>query len=160
MNTINKKGVSLWVSWVLLILLLVVGASIVGGWMISSTKESVKNMKERVDGELCAYLWIRTEKYCQEQSVVKLLLSNPSSRTVDGFKIITYDIYGNVYTKLIEDKLPRSTYQREFKVLKDNVIFSLEVIPFYLEKSGDDVYRVYCNSRKIVYEKVPFCDEK
>ena len=77
-----------------------------------------------------------------------------------NIKVVLFDIYGNVKTKKVDFDLYRSTYNQKLTILKDDVIESVELIPFMDISERDGVRRIYCQNRKIVKNKVPFCDEK
>ncbi|MEM4396439.1 MAG: hypothetical protein QXR30_02160 [Candidatus Woesearchaeota archaeon] len=159
-HKIYKKSASLWISWTLLAMLLIVTGVFLGNWIINSAKTSVSNFREKVNEAGCNNLWLRTESFCQDLNVFYVTLSNPSLKSVAGFRIMLYDLYGNVITRVITERLPRSTFQKSFRILKDQVVQIVEIIPYYIDEEKNEQTLVYCNNRKIIYNKVPFCDEK
>ncbi len=155
----NKHAASLWVAWVLLIVFIVAIATAVGNWLLQGTKNYVESFKEQVNGEECNFLYLRPERICQDLSAIDATISNPSGKSVNGFKVVLFDIYGNVETKKVDFDLYRSTYNQKLTILKDEVVESVELIPFMDIQEKDGIRRIYCQNRKIVKSKVPFCDE-
>ncbi len=153
-----KKAASLWIAWVILLAIVVVSAAVVGKWWTTSSKNYISSMNTKFNTQQCNYLYFRIDSACQTLNSVKLTVDNPSSMDIDGLKVSMFDIYGDITNKEVNNQVLRSTYADTIVFLKDNVVTTLEITPFFEQNDNNGVTKVYCENKKIVINKLPFCD--
>jgi hypothetical protein len=155
MKIYSKKSESTWISFVLLIgLLLFIGAFIFG-FVKGMSESQIEVLEEKVNSMECDDLVLKLQSYCQKLESVNFIFSNPSNKNIDSIRIRMFDIYGNVYNKEISQGLHHNSFLENRVVLKDGVIATLELIPILEEKES----LVICNNKKIVLNKIDFCND-
>ena len=153
-----KKSASLWIAWVILLAIVVVSAAVVGKWWTQSSKNYIGSMNTKFNTQQCNYLYFRVKSACQTLNSINLVVDNPSSMDIVGLKVSMFDIYGNINNKEINNQILRSTYSDQITFLKDNVVTTLEITPFFEQSDDNGVTKVYCENKKVVIDKLAFCD--
>ena len=149
----GKKGVSVWISWVLLTAFVVFIGTFVLQWSKSHTTKTVEDLTEK--GEiltLCQETSISVAGYCQKPQTLNINVTNNNNRKVDGLKVRAFDIYnapqGGEKNVSIA---PQKTLSIE--VVKQGVLKHAEVMPIIVVGKK----RAVCQSRKITVESIDFC---
>ena len=149
----NKKGIEVWLSWVLLVAFSVFIGALVLQWSRSFTTKTVNDLTQK--GEiltLCQETGISVNSYCQKTQTLNINVTNNNNRKVDALLVRGFDIYGNPQGGERDISLqPDKT--KSIEIVKQGVLKSAEVMPVIIVGKK----RAVCQSRKIKLEPVDFC---
>ena len=149
----NKKGVEIWLSWVLLVAFSVFIGTLVLQWSKGHTTQTVDDLTQK--GEiltLCQETGVSVNSYCQKTQTLNINVTNNNNRKVEALLMRGFDIYGNPQggernVSLQPDK------SKSVQIVKQGVLKSAEVMPIIIVGKK----RVVCQSRKILLEHIDFC---
>ena len=149
----NKRGIEVWLSWVLLVAFSVLIGSIVLQWSKAQTTKTVDDLTEK--GEiltLCQETGISVNSYCQKTQTLNINVTNNNNRKVDALIVRGFDIYnkpqGGERNISLEPEKTKSV-----AIVKQGVLKRAEVMPIISVGKK----RVVCQSRKITLEPIGFC---
>lgn len=149
----TKKGVSEWLSWVLLVALAVIVGAFVLQWTRSQATETVEDIAEKGDIlTLCQEAGLAVLGYCQDTQTLNINVTNNNNRKVDALIVRGFDIYdmpqgGQKNISLDPEK------SKNVVVVKQGVLKKAEIMPVIVVGKK----RVICQSRKVSIESIPFC---
>jgi len=102
----NKKAVSEWISWVILIAFAVSISVLVGQQMIDSTKESTESLKNYIyDTQECQNVALSINNICQNSEALNIELSNIKAVRVDEFLLKVFDGSGDSETLTLQTSI-------------------------------------------------------
>ena len=149
----GRKGISVWISWVLLVAFSVLIGSIVLNFTRSHTTATVDDITEK--GEiltLCQETGVAVNSFCQKTQTLNMNVTNNNNRKVEALMVRGFDIYGNPHGGERNASLePEKT--KSISVVKQGVLKRAEVMPMIIVGKK----RVVCQSRKITLEPIDFC---
>lgn len=149
----GKKGVSAWLSWVLLVALAVIIGTFVLQWTKSQATETVEDMVEQGDIlTLCQEAGLAVNGYCQNTQTLNMNVTNNNNRKVDALIVRGFDIYNNPQGGQKNISLDPEK-AKSVVVVKQGVLKRAEIMPIITVGKK----RVICQSRKVVVESIPFC---
>ncbi len=149
----GKKGVSAWLSWVLLVALAVIIGTFVLQWTKSQATETVEDMVEQGDIlTLCQEAGLAVNGYCQNTQTLNMNVTNNNNRKVDALIVRGFDIYNNPQGGQKNISLDPEK-AKSVVVVKQGVLKRAEIMPIIAVGKK----RVICQSRKVVVESIPFC---
>ncbi|MBI2145416.1 hypothetical protein HYU18_03790 [Candidatus Woesearchaeota archaeon] len=149
----SKKGVSVWISWVLLTAFVVMLGVIVLQWTKSHTTETVEDIVEKGDIlTFCQETGIAVTDYCQDTQTLNMNITNNNNRKVEALLVRGFDIYnqpqgGQKNLTIVPEKAV------QVELVKQGVLKRAEVMPMITVGKK----RVVCQSRKITLESIEFC---
>ncbi len=92
MNRMNKRGVDIWVSWVLITAFAVVLGTMMYYWMTSYTQGTTTDMTNRVSTEQgCDAVAISIDSACKNAQHLYINLTNRKDRTVDNIIVRAFN---------------------------------------------------------------------
>lgn len=149
----GKKGVSEWISWVLLTAFVVFVGVFVLQWSRDNTTQTVDDITEK--GEvltLCQETGLSITGYCQDTQTLNINATNNNNRKIDAIVVRGFDIYNNPQggdknISLVPEK------SKVVVIVKQGVLKRAEVMPAIIVGNK----RVVCQSRKITLEPIEFC---
>lgn len=149
----TKKGVSAWLSWVLLVALAVIVGTFVLQWSRSNTTKTVEDLTEK--GEIltfCQETGIAVKDYCQNTQTLNINVTNNNNRKVDALMLRGFDIYSNPQGGQKNISLdPEKALS--VVIVKQGVLERAEIMPVIIVGNK----RAICQSRKVTIESIPFC---
>lgn len=150
---IGKRGISVWLSWVLLVALSVIIGSAVLQWSRSHATETVEDITAKGDVlVLCQETGIGVLSYCQNTQTLNINVTNNNNRKVDSLLVRGFDIYGNPDGGSRNISLePEKT--KAVVIVKQGVLKRAEVMPVIISGKKS----VVCQSRKVALEDIGFC---
>ena len=153
MNFLNKRGVSVWISYVLLTALVVSLGFLVLSFSRDSTQVTVDDIVERGEAlRLCGVSGVDVRDLCQTTLVLGMNVTNTNDVRVVGLWARMFDIYGDPLVSSRNVTIePQETL--ELNVLKQGVVGKVEIIPVV---KGDGKL-IKCQSRAVVFEPVSVC---
>ena len=149
----NRKGVEVWLSWVLLVAFSVFIGTLVLQWSRSHTTQTVEDLTQK--GEiltLCQETGVAVNSYCQKTQTLNINVTNNNNRKVDALLVRGFDIYGNPQNGERNISLQPDD-SKSIQIVKQGVLKKAEVMPIIMVGKK----RVVCISRKITLEPVDFC---
>ncbi len=150
---LGKRGVSVWVSYVLLTALVVSLGVVVLNWSRSTTQETVDDLVERGDAlTTCASAGIDVLNLCQNTQSLNMNVTNSNEVKLEGLWASMFDIYNMPQTSSVNITIqPQKT--REVDLLKQGIVKRVEFSPV-VSKGGK---KIKCLSRKVSFDSVPVC---
>jgi hypothetical protein len=149
----EKRGVSVWISYVMLTAMVVSLGILVLRFSRDNTEQTVEDLVERGDALTeCEQTGIHIREACQDAQTLNMNVTNVNNRRVDELLVRTFDIYRNPGSGgLNVTILPQET--KEVSVIKQGISTRAEVIPV-VRKSGS---RIICQSRSVALEEISIC---
>ncbi|MBI2141106.1 hypothetical protein HYU16_01645 [Candidatus Woesearchaeota archaeon] len=149
----GKHGISVWISWVLLVALSVMIGTLVLQWSKSHATKTVEDITEK--GEVltfCQETGVAINSYCQNTQTLNINVTNNNNRKVDSLLVRGFDIYGNPDGGSKNISLePEKT--KAVVIVKQGVLKQADVMPVIIVGKK----RVVCQSRKVLLETIEFC---
>jgi archaellum component FlaF (FlaF/FlaG flagellin family) len=143
----NKRGISVWVSWILLVAFIITISALMFSWITSFTEQKSSELRERVnDISECSSVSINIDSVCQDVSTSHFIyvnISNNGNIAVDKFIFRTVDLHESIVEskeKLFELRPGES---ERVKLLKQGTIKYFEAIPLVFK----DDYEILCSDR-------------
>ncbi len=149
----TKKGVSEWLSWVLLVALAVIIGTFVLQWSRSNATKTVEDLTEK--GEIltfCQETGIAVNGYCQDTQTLNINVTNNNNRKVDALMLRGFDIYNNPQGGQKNISLDPEKAMNVV-IVKQGVLKRAEIMPVIIVGKK----RAICQSRKVTVEGIPFC---
>ncbi len=150
---LGKRGMSVWVSYVLLTALVVSLGAIVLNWSKGTTQQTVDDIVERGDAlTTCASAGIDVLNLCQNTQSLNMNVTNTNDVKLEGLWASMFDIYNMPQSSSVNITIqPQKT--KEVDLLKQGIIKKVEFSPI-VSKGGK---KIKCLSRKVSFESVPVC---
>ncbi len=149
----NKKGISVWIAWVLVMMLAVILGTFYFTWMKGYTTETVYDMQERSEYiTICESTGLWVKNICQNTQTLNMNITNSKDLKIDEVMVRITDVYGDpkVSTRNIT-VWPGKTESMD--MLKQEITKQIEVIPVIYK----DKKRIVCSSRTTTISSIPFC---
>ncbi len=149
----GRKGVSVWVSYVMLTALVVSLGVVVLNWSRSTTQQTVDDIVERGDAlTACASAGIDVLNLCQNTQSLNMNVTNSNEVKLEGLWASMFDIYNMPQTSSVNLTIqPQKT--REVYLLKQGIVKRVEFSPL-VSRGGK---KIKCLSRKVSFDSVPVC---
>ncbi|MBS3133396.1 hypothetical protein J4470_04740 [Candidatus Woesearchaeota archaeon] len=149
----SKKGVSVWVSYVMLTAVVVSIGFFVMSWTRETTEETVQDIVERGNAlTTCSSSGVDINNLCQNTQTLNMDVTNSNDIKVEGLWLRMFDIYNRPQTSSRNVTIaPQAT--KAVSIIKQGIIKDAEIMP--IVKSGDK--RIICESRKARFEGIAVC---
>ncbi|MFH0875058.1 MAG: hypothetical protein V1859_03910 [archaeon] len=151
----SKKGVSVYISWVILLLMVVVLGYFMYNWSVNKVKESNKDLEKITDTNLCSDVSMNVEGICQETQNLYINITNTNIVRIEKLSILIIDLYGNPETKETTIALYPGDSEESFSVLKQgSAAKKVKIIPIVLKEKQE----VICYNSALETEDISFCN--
>ena len=149
----SRKGIAVWISFVLLTLLAVtLGAGFLV-WSKGFTATSAADIEKRSEYvTMCEAVSLQIRNICQNTQALNMNLSNNNNLKITELSLRLYDIYNQPQRRSINVTL-RPSETSSIMVVKQGIVKQLELIP--ITQSGKN--RIICESRKVELSDIPLC---
>lgn len=149
----GKRGVSIWISWVLLVAFMVSLSTFMYYFFSDFAKQSIDDVKSRVvDSKLCDNVGISVSVCLKSTSDLTVTVKNVNYITIDKVSIDMFDVFDRPQQKSKEIKIVSGT-SRSFDILKDGIIKEVHVVPV-VYKDGKSIF---CSNKESLIENVESC---
>ena len=151
----NKKGVELWVSWVLLVASAVVASVFMFTWMTDYATETNEEITRTFENaQQCDSVSIEI-RACQEitRNVVNVNATNRGLLTIDKIIFRLYDAHDDVSTRQI-NKTIRPNVKKSFPVVRQDAVVNIEAVPVLYDDAGNEII---CTKRLSQLDTVGTC---
>ena len=152
-KVLNKKGNSMWISWILLMAFAVVISIFMYDWIFGFSSDAASDLEQRTyAAEGCDDISIAILGICQDTQTLYINITNTKNLRVKQLVFRVYDIYDEPETKTKTlDVFPGRT--ESVQVLKQGRTGRLEIIPVSKKKDST----IMCNERMVIKEDIPTC---
>jgi len=149
----NKKGISVWISYVMLTALVVSLGFIVFGWTTRTTEDTVEVIVERGDTLIaCGLAGLDVRNLCQNTQTLNMDVTNTNDVKLLGVWVRMFNIYDRPQVSSRNTTInPQKT--KSIQVIKQGIIKEVNIIPMI---EVDDK-RVLCESRKLDFSTIDIC---
>ena len=142
-----KRGVSPWISWVLLMAFAILLSALMYNFMVSYTEDSTEDMKKVVyNTDECRLVSINIDSVCVSSQLLNITLENRNYIRIDGLDFRIFN--GRVPIHTNETEIPMNPNRRkviEIDTGTASPITFVEVIP-HITKEGLDIV---CSDKKV-----------
>ncbi|MAG16136.1 hypothetical protein CMO88_03680 [Candidatus Woesearchaeota archaeon] len=150
----NKRGVSVWISYVMLTALVVSIGFFVLKWSRDTTEDTVQDIVERGDAlTLCGATNIDIKDLCQNTQTLNMDVTNTNDIKVEGLWVRMFDIYDRPQTSSRNTTILPQKTKNDLKIIKQGIIKDAVIMPL-IYKDGK---KVICESRKTTFENIVIC---
>lgn len=151
---ILKRGVSVYISWVLVMAFMILLGSLMFTWIINQVGSQTEKFSIIGDEQDCKEIFFSIDESCQDDFKVFVDISNTRNHRIDGFKIILFDIYDDFYESSIDFSInPGKT--DKISLLKHGTLNVIEMIPYFY---SDDKKKILCQNSKVSVENIKRCE--
>lgn len=148
----NKKGVSLYISWILLMLLIISLSAIMYNWYNQRAERSADILKEQSTEDVCDKVGILIENICQNTQTLNINISNSRDIKVNQLIFGLIDIYKDPETKKVNVTIyPGETEQIE--IIKQGTLYQVDVIPVVVVDKITNI----CSNSKVFKNSIAQC---
>lgn len=147
----SKKGISQWLSWVLLVVLAVILSVAVFKWASGVVRDRSNDLVRLYDNEECETTSIRIENACQDTQTLYMNITNNNEQRVNGLLFRLFDVFKQPDVR--EKNLTLYPGRSEtVRVLKQYSVKNVEVIP--VVRTDENI--IVCTS-KLTTARVTVC---
>jgi len=149
----NKKAVSIWISWILIIALSIALGAFMYAWITRTTETATESFKYVYDRSECQNIGIMIEA-CNQSQTLYINVSNKLLLNVDGLIFrVHYSDYSTDSTNITVKINPGE--KKDYLVDYNNTktLTDLEVIPVIQTEN----FRIICRSRLARLDSINSC---
>ncbi|MBN1386501.1 hypothetical protein JW968_06020 [Candidatus Woesearchaeota archaeon] len=145
----NKRGIEIWLSWILLMAMIIGLSALMMTWMKNYSREALTGAQKRVfDSDRCEQISISMDHaICKNSSSIETQITNRNNLRID--QIIFRKYYNESppdITEINETIKPSLTKSVHFEKANDTII-TLEAIPVYIDRTAGEV--IICRNRLV-----------
>ncbi|MBD3203261.1 hypothetical protein GF327_03135 [Candidatus Woesearchaeota archaeon] len=149
----NKKGVSVYVSWIIVIAIVVSLSFIMYQWTLDRVKSKNQELNTRSDLALCEQVAVNIDGICQNPQILNINITNTKNIKIDRLVFRLVDIYGNSQNREEEVNIYPGEKEINSAVLKQGTLSSARIIPVIIQ---DQTY-ILCQSASIEKQNIDQC---
>jgi hypothetical protein len=129
MNESNKKAQAIWISWVLLILMVIIVGTVAGKYIIDKAGQDAQSLKKyALNKEECDNVDMRVDFICKNSKTLNMTILNNGNIKIDRVLTRLYDTAGNSENREIEIGLkPGQT--KDLQLPRGRSAYELEITP-------------------------------
>lgn len=149
----GKRGISVWVSWVLIMGFAIALGVFFFSWVKGFASESSDDIVERSDKiTLCDSASLRIDKLCQDTQTLNINVTNVNTLKTDELIFRLIDIYEESELRNVNFTIkPGET--KGLILVKQGIVKQADVIPVIHK----DRKRIICENKKVALNKVEMC---
>ncbi len=148
----NKKGISVLVAWILLILLTVSIGTAVYSWMKSYSSQNTEVLSQKNEQQSCESAALSIINACQTSNFIYVDLRNQKNLKIEGISVNLITLYDDINTFKLNKSINVGRTER-FEIPKQGTVKKMIVIPAI--KVNDNF--VYCVGSKVSIEDIKYC---
>ncbi len=149
----SKRGISVWVSWVLIMGFAVALGVFFFAWIKGFAIGSSGEIAERSDRiTLCDSVSIRIDKLCQDTQTLNMNVTNSNSLKTDELIFRFYSIYEEPELRSTNFTL-RPSETKNLMLVKQGIVKQAEAIPVIYK----DRKRIICENKRVTVTGIPIC---
>lgn len=150
----NKRGVSVWISWVLLMTFVVFLSALMANWMRSYAESEVDDVKSRIyDSQVCNGVSFYVKTVFQNSENLNIELVNNNLNKIDALMIRLYNDTSSMTEPIRVDMYLKPDVSSSLLISKVDYgmagdIGAVELIPLVML----DEVEIICRNRLVEYE--------
>ncbi len=148
----NKKGQSQYLSWIIIIAMIVAISFFLYNWSLDQARRTSEELTKQTDPLVCAEVGISIQGICQTFRSLKINITNTNNYEIEGFLFRTVGLYpedDNYLDSSILNKKISPGDSEKIIVLKKGTLSKVQIIPFTLKNNKE----IYCEDQSITKEK-------
>lgn len=156
---ILRKGQSEYISWILVLGLVVVLSFFLYNWSIQQAQKTSEELEKSTDPITCSDAGFTIESICQNYRTLNINISNTKSRELKGFLVKMVGLYPEdpdyLYSATHFVTIPAGDTER-VNILKRGTLGQIELTPIVGKNKKD----IYCEEQSVKKEKedLIYCD--
>lgn len=148
----TKKGVSVYIGWVLIMAFMVALSTLMYSFMTSQVKTQTEQIESRTDLTRCDQTGFSVTSFCQDDSSLIFNITNTKNTKITGLKIQLFDLYDEGAQVEITMTIKASDSEK-ISILKHGTLQQAEIIP----KTSNQDRTFYCDSSKTILTPIETC---
>jgi len=139
----KKRGISLYVSWILLMMFIISLSAVMYNWYHQRAERSTEILKEQSTEDVCDKVGILIKDLCQNTQTLNINISNTRDIKVNQLIFGLIDIYKDPETK----KVNITIYLGEteyIEIIKQGTLYQVDITPVVVV---DGITNVCANSK-------------
>lgn len=152
----NKKGISVWISWVLLVVFIVLLSAFMYGWMTNYTRQTTEDVKKVVyNEEECNYISLDIDA-CSTDSLILINFSNRGTLRIDKIllRLHSQQNVTNIELNMTKDNKTLKPERTRTESINDTGnIYIIDAIPIYIK--GE--YKIVCTNKLSTQTNITKC---
>lgn len=149
----SKKGVDIWVSWVLLLAFVVALSAFMFTWFNEQNDKLAGDLRVMSDTAECDSVGLHVEDICQNAQVLYINISNKNSIRIDQLVFSVFDVYLESPVLRTVNLTLRPSEVEALQVLKQATTQQLEITPVIFTESD----KVFCYRKAVTLTGIEFC---
>jgi hypothetical protein len=149
----GKRGVALWLSWVLMVAFLVALSVFMFRWTSNYTQYHVNTLEQISDTSECDTVGISVDSVCQNTQVLNINLTNRNNLKIDQVVINIYDIYMETVQTKTKNITLSPGKSESIQMIKQGTTRQVEITPVFFT----DTNVVHCNQKTALSDQISFC---
>lgn len=149
-----KKGIDLWISWVLLVSTAIIASVFMFTWMTDYAKETNDELQRSFENaQECDSVALEI-RACQEtvRNIVNVNTTNRGLLRVDKIIFRLFDAHDNAVTRQMNITIRPNTL-RSFPIIRQDAVVSIEAVPVLRR----DEFEIICTERSATLNSVGIC---
>lgn len=148
----TKKGVSLYISWIMIMVLVIVLSATMYNWYGQRAEKTTEVLLEQSAEDVCDSVGIVIEDLCQNTQTLNINISNKNDIKVNQLVFGLIDIYNDPETKKINITIyPGET--EHIELIKQGTLYQVDVTPVAVTDGITNV----CSNSKIFKNNIVQC---
>ena len=139
----KKRGISLYVSWILLMMFIISLSAVMYNWYHQRAERSTEILKEQSTEDVCDKVGILIKDLCQNTQTLNTNISNTKDIKINQLIFGLIDIYKDPETKKINITIyPGET--EHIEIIKQGTLYQVDITPVVVT---DGITNVCVNSK-------------
>ena len=148
-----KKGQAVWMSWVLLIFLVVVVGTIAGRYIIDKTGREAETLeKYGMTEEECVNVALSVDFMCKNSKALNMTLSNNGNIRIDKIILKLYDTSGSAENQEQDVNLMPGQVQ-QLEIPRARSAYEVEIMPAITVENQE----LECRMKTLTETNIPDC---
>jgi hypothetical protein len=152
----NKKGMDIWISWVLLVAAAITATVFMFTWMTDYAQNTNKEIQRTFENaQECDSVAVEI-RACQEtsRSIINVNATNRGLLKIDKIIFRLYDANDNAVTRHVNITGLRPNVQRSFPVIRQDAVIAIEAVPVLRR---DEETEIVCSKRTSTLTGIGTC---
>jgi hypothetical protein len=148
----SRRGMSTYVSWILIILMAVGLSAFMLHWTRSYVQKQGEDLTTRADSTLCNDATLNADGVCQNSQTLNINITNTNNLEIYKIRLRFIDLYDNSETKTELIRLAagdRDTYN----ILKQGTLSQVKVTPIVYKNKKE----IACEDNSLTVEDIKQC---
>jgi FlaG/FlaF family flagellin (archaellin) len=149
----NKKAISIWISWILMVALMISVGAFMYSWITKTTETATESFKYVYDRTECNNIAVLIEA-CNQSQTLYINVSNKMLLAVDGlvFRVHYFGYDSNTSNQTVKIN-PGEKKDYSVEIDDSKTLTGLEVIPIVQTED----FRIICRSRMASIANISSC---